>query len=82
MPTFLLIEGIKILCYFGEHLPPHVHVVYNEYEVLIEIESLGVYSGYMPVKKLNKAKELIRTHQEDLLFLFNALNPQLRKRTS
>lgn len=80
MPTFLLIEGLKILCYFGEHLPPHVHVVYGEFEVLIEIESLRVYSGYIPVKKLNKAKVLIKTHQEDLLFLFHALNPHLSKR--
>ena len=80
MPTFLITEGIKIMCYSGEHLPPHVNVFYNEFEVLIVIEDLTVYSGSLPLRKLNKAKQLIKDNQEDLLFLFNELNPNLRKR--
>jgi len=46
LPTFRIIEGVKIECYSGEsHLPPHVHVKYSGEEALKEIESLKVYAG-------------------------------------
>lgn len=51
MPTIHLIDSIKILIYFDDHLPPHFHAQYNEYEILIEIETLEVYSGYLPTKQ-------------------------------
>ena len=48
MPTIKIIDSIKILIYFNDHLPPHFHAVYNEYEVLIEIKSLAIYAGELP----------------------------------
>jgi hypothetical protein len=39
MPTIDIIDGIKICIYNGEHRPPHFHASYNEYEVVLEIES-------------------------------------------
>jgi hypothetical protein len=38
--------------YNGEHRPPHIHAVYNEYEVLIDIEKVVIYSGGLPVRQL------------------------------
>jgi hypothetical protein len=46
MPVVHIIESIKILLYFDDHLPPHFHAQYNEYELLVEIETLEVYAGY------------------------------------
>ena len=34
MPTIDTINGIKINVYNGEHRPPHIHAVYNEFQVL------------------------------------------------
>jgi hypothetical protein len=32
--------------------PPHIHAVYNEYEVLIDIEKCVIYSGGLPSRQL------------------------------
>jgi len=37
MPTINEFNGIKINIYSDDHRPPHIHAIYNEYEVLIEI---------------------------------------------
>lgn len=54
MPVIHKIDAIKILMYFDDHQPPHFHVQYNEFEALILIETLDVYSGYLPPKHLKK----------------------------
>jgi len=45
IPVVHLINSIKILLYFDDHIPPHFHAQYNEYEVLIEIATLEVYGS-------------------------------------
>ena len=45
MPTIDNFHGIKIHVYNGEHRPPHIHAVYNEFEVLVSIEDGEIYAG-------------------------------------
>lgn len=45
MPTIDSFNGIKINVYNGEHRPPHIHASYNEFEVLIVIETKDIYAG-------------------------------------
>jgi hypothetical protein len=40
MPTLYKNGSLKVEMYFYDHLPPHVHVRYNEEEELIEIQTL------------------------------------------
>lgn len=79
MPTYEIIQGIKIDCYSGDHLPPHIHAIYNEYEALIEIKTGRVYAGSLPGKQLKHAVNYVRTNKEDLLETFYYLNERLRK---
>lgn len=81
LPTFLLTEGLKIEYFSGEHPPPHVHVTYAEYEVLLTIEGQTVYEGSLPSRKLKRAKELVEENKDDLLYLFNDLNKHLLRKT-
>lgn len=78
MPNYDTIDGIKIDVYSTEHVPPHVHAIYNEDEALIEIETLNLYAGALPPKQLKKAVNYIRKNQEDLLETFYQLNERLR----
>ncbi|WP_264538049.1 DUF4160 domain-containing protein [Flavobacterium sp. N1736] len=80
MPTFIIVEGIKIEYFSGDHLPPHIHASYAEFEVLIIIQTQVVYQGSMPAKKLKVAKEIVKENKEDLSFLFDTSNPNLRKK--
>ncbi len=38
MPTIQHIDGVKFVVHNGEHRLPHIHAIYSEFEVLIEIE--------------------------------------------
>ena len=42
MPNIDSLAGIKINVYSGDHLPPHIHAVYNEYEVLLIIKTKAI----------------------------------------
>ena len=53
MPNFDSFDGIKINIYNGDHLPPHIHALYGDDEVLLVIETIAIYAGYLPAKQLN-----------------------------
>jgi hypothetical protein len=57
MPTVKIIDSIKIDIHSREHLPPHFHVLYAEYEELIEIVSLNTYAGKVPVTQRKKVMD-------------------------
>lgn len=67
MPTLKSLDGVKVEMFFHDHLPPHVHVSYNEYEELIEIRSLDTYEGELPRKQRKIAIEWMKANQAFLL---------------
>lgn len=79
MPTYEIIKGLKINCYTIEHLPPHIHAVYNEHVALIEIKTGNIYAGYLPAKQLKDAVKYVKSNKAYLLETFYTLNEQLRR---
>jgi hypothetical protein len=77
MPTIKIIDSIKIDIYSREHLPPHFHILYAEYEELIEIETLNTYIGYVPKKQRKKVTDWAMNNKNYLLEIFKQLNPRL-----
>ncbi len=77
MPTIKIIDAIKIDIYSREHLPPHFHVLYAEYEELIVIETLNTYVGYVPQKQRKKVTDWAMNKKVYLLEVFKQLNPRL-----
>jgi|LakMenEpi03Aug12_release.lakeMendotaPanAssembly.Ray.scaffolds.fasta_scaffold440414_1 hypothetical protein len=77
MPTLCTIESIKIDVYAQDHPPPHFHVRFAEYEVLIEIKTLQVYAGTIPPSLLRKVINWARGEgiQSFLLDNYLRLNP-------
>ncbi|HRD81317.1 MAG: DUF4160 domain-containing protein [Saprospiraceae bacterium] len=71
MPVVHLIDSIKILVYFDDHLPPHFHAQYNEYEMLVVIDSLDIYSGFLPSKQRNKVLEWAEINRDFLWSKWN-----------
>jgi len=45
MPKIDEFNGIKIYIYNGDHRPPHIHAIYNEFEVLLTIKTGEIYAG-------------------------------------
>ena len=77
MPTIKIIDSIKIDIYSREHPPPHIHIIYAEYEELIEIESLSTYVGKIPIAQRKKVIEWVQENKDYLMGIFKQLNPGL-----
>ena len=74
MPTFYIIEGVKIVLYFGDHNPPHFHAIIAEYDALIEIKTLEVLEGELPKNKQQKILEWAEKHKAELQEIWDKLN--------
>ncbi|GAB4490294.1 MAG: hypothetical protein OHK0019_08910 [Saprospiraceae bacterium] len=79
MPEIDRIFGIRICVFSRDHLPPHFHAFYGEYEALIAIREGTVIAGGLPRRKLREALEYLANNRQDLLETFYQLNPTLRQ---
>lgn len=76
MPTFFIIDGVKIDFYYNDHVPPHFHAIYAEYEVLIEIESLKIHRGSLPKPQQKKILKWAKANQAQLKEIWEAMRPK------
>lgn len=67
MPTISSFYGILIRMFYNDHAPPHFHARYGEFEATIEIESLTMREGELPVRALHLVKEWAAAHRAELL---------------
>lgn len=73
MPVISRFYGMVIKMYLlgKEHNPPHFHVIYGEYNCVIDIQSLDVIEGDLPKKGLNLVLEWASQYQSELLDIWN-----------
>lgn len=67
MPQISSFYGIIILMYWNDHNPPHFHAEYGEFEILICIADLSIYSGYIPSRALGLVIEWASLHKAELM---------------
>jgi len=53
--------------YFDDHNPPHFHAEYSGHEALIDVNTLGVFSGRLPARAHALVTEWANLHQKELL---------------
>ena len=58
--------GIIIRMFHREHLPPHFHAAYGEYEAIISIHSPAIIHGNLPPRALGLVVEWATIHKEEL----------------
>ena len=66
MPTISRFYGILIQMYFGDHVPPHFHALYAEFEALIDIQTLEVIRGSLSSRAMALVLEWAQQHREEL----------------
>ena len=73
MPIISKFYGMTIRMYFqqSEHNPPHIHVIYGQYIVVINILKNEVMEGELPNKKLKLVKKWIEIHRNELIYIWN-----------
>lgn len=78
MPNIDILNGVKINIYNAEHRPPHIHALYNEFEILIVIENGGIYAGELPARQLKEVYKWLAVNSEWAMEVFYELNPSLK----
>lgn len=65
MPTIAIVDGVRIFMYPRDHLPPHLHAKFAEFEAQISILTGDVLEGRLPAGKLRVIRaglQLGRSH--------------------
>lgn len=57
MPRISSFYGIVIWMYWNDRNPPHFHATYGEFEILIRITDLSLYSGSIPSRAFGLVME-------------------------
>ena len=66
MPELARVLGIVIGMFYREHGVPHIHAVYGEYEISLEVET-GRIHGHFPPRALKLVLEWMSLHTAELL---------------
>ena len=66
MPELSRFFGIIIRMQFGDHLPPHFHAVYGEFEAQVAIADPRVLAGMLPPRALGLVMEWAAIHRDEL----------------
>ena len=66
MPTISRFDGIKILMYYREHLPPHFHAEKGDEEAEIRIDPISIMEGHLSRATRAKVFEWAAIHQAEL----------------
>jgi hypothetical protein len=67
MPEISRFYGIIIRMFYNDHNPPHFHVIYQDNEALIDINTLKIMNGSLPKRAKALAIEWAIEHRDELL---------------
>ncbi len=67
MPTISVFYGIIIQMFRTDHMPPHFHALYAEYEARINIQTLEILNGSLPKRALALVLEWANEHRTELM---------------
>jgi len=73
MPTISMFYGIiiRMYCAPSEHNPPHIHIYYNEYVAILDLNNLEFTSGKLPNKQRKLVEAWTEIHKDELMADWN-----------
>lgn len=67
MPILSVFFGIIVRMWHGDHPPPHIHVEYQGFEALVDVQTGNISEGKLPNKAATLVREWCLRHQTELL---------------
>lgn len=67
MPEICLFFGIRITMYYSDHMPPHFHAKYSDYEAIVDIRDCVVIRGELPNRQLRYVLAWASLFNEELM---------------
>jgi hypothetical protein len=71
MPRISHFYGIAIYMYYRDHAPPHLHAMYADKEVIIELATGAVLDGSLPRRAMSLVADWLAIHRRELLDNWN-----------
>ena len=75
MPRIGEVLGVLIYVYAEDHNPPHIHAIYGDEEMKIEIATGTVLAGSLPGSKQALALNWLRANRAAALDAWARMNP-------
>jgi uncharacterized protein DUF4160 len=72
MPAIQDFASFKIVMYFKDHNPPHVHVVATDFEAQVTIETLEIIAGQLAPNVRSEAFAWIAGNKDGLMVRWSA----------
>jgi len=68
MPTLSMFYGLVVRMFYApeEHNPPHIHVIYQNDEAIVEIESGKIMKGKLSARHLRFVQAWVEIHKDEL----------------
>jgi hypothetical protein len=66
LPRISAFYGIAIYLYYRDHVPPHFHAIYGEFDAAVAIDTGAVLEGQLPRRARALVSEWTATHQGEL----------------
>ena len=66
MPTVAVVDGVRIIFYWNDHLPPHFHVEIAQHTAQISLETLDVTNGSLPPAKWSAVRNWAMDRRKEL----------------
>jgi hypothetical protein len=73
MPTIAIIDGVKVIIWHKDHLPPHLHARYGEHEAQISIRTSEVLNGKLPPAKLRAVLRWLDANRLEVAYLWREI---------
>ncbi len=67
MPVIARFYGIVIKMYFNDHLPPHLHAIYGEYNGVFDLNTMEMIEGDLPGRAVKLVREWEKEYQDELV---------------
>jgi hypothetical protein len=74
MPTIAIVNGVRLVIYPKDHLPPHLHAIYAELSCMISIVTGDVLEGKLPRKKLDEVRAWLDAHRGQVAYYWTEIS--------
>ena len=73
MPEIARLGSFKLLMFFQDENPPHVHIKGSDFAAKIGIANGDLLAGHVPNKVLKQARRWVEEHRAELLAMWDEL---------
>jgi hypothetical protein len=73
MPTIAIIDGVRIMIYPKDHLPPHLHALFGGQEAQISILTGDMLNGRLPVAKRRAVLAWLAENRPQIAYVWDEI---------